>query len=221
MMLGKMSLHRVNLLSLLSFFAITGITFFKAALELEDAEQAYYSQWLRWGYDDQPPLYTWLQYGVNQVFGSHKVSFSMFRGLIFASILFLLWQFARKMIKDGKKAELAIMGLVLVPVFIDFTFRRLSHTSLLCASIIASYLIVQRLIYQKTWGNYVLFGLVVGFGAMSKYNYVFFMAALGLTLFFDASIRRIIFNKKMVVTLLVVAVLLIPHWYWLLALRGF
>ncbi|PWK23963.1 ArnT family glycosyltransferase [Maribacter polysiphoniae] len=221
MMLGKMSLHRVNLLSLLSFFAITGITFFKAALELEDAEQAYYSQWLRWGYDDQPPLYTWLQYGVNQVFGSHKVSFSMFRGLIFASILFLLWQFARKMIKDGKKAELAIMGLVLVPVFIDFTFRRLSHTSLLCASIIASYLIVQRLIYQKTWGNYVLFGLVVGFGAMSKYNYVFFMAALGLTLFFDASIRRIIFNKKMVVTLLVVAVLLMPHWYWLFGPEGF
>lgn len=67
----KLFVKRPVLLSVVSFAAITGITLFKAALELEGAEQAYYTPWFRWGYDDQPPLYTWLQYGVNQVFGSH------------------------------------------------------------------------------------------------------------------------------------------------------
>ncbi|PIF00500.1 MAG: hypothetical protein CR994_05360 [Maribacter sp.] len=221
MVLGNISVHKVNHLSLISFFAITCISFFKVALELEDAEQAYYSQWLRWGYDDQPPLFTWLQFGINQLLGIHKVSFSLFRGLIFASILLLLYQFARKMVKDGKKAELAIFGLALIPVFIDFTFRRLSHTSLLCASVIASYMVLQRLVHQKTWGDYALFGLVAGIGALSKYNYVFFLAALGLTLFFDASMRRVIFHKKIALTLLLVAVLLFPHFHWLMAPDGY
>ena len=221
MVLGKVSVNRIYLLAFLSFFAITGITFFKTALELEDAEQAYYSQWLRWGFDDQPPLYTWFQFTVNQIFGIHKVSFSLFRGAIFASILLLMWQLSRKMIKHEKKAELAVFGLVLLPVFIDFTFRRLSHTSLLCASVVASYIILQRLIHQKTWGNYALFGLIVSIGFLSKYNYVLFLAALGLVLFFDASLRRIVLNKKMLLTVFLVVVLIFPHFYWLLGPDGY
>ncbi|KKO00381.1 hypothetical protein LCGC14_0127990 [marine sediment metagenome] len=51
--MGKnVSLNKITVLAIFSFLAITCITFFKSALELEDAEQAYYSQWLRWGYDD-------------------------------------------------------------------------------------------------------------------------------------------------------------------------
>ncbi|MDV7139396.1 glycosyltransferase family 39 protein [Maribacter sp. TH_r10] len=221
MALGKNSINRIEILSFLSFFAITGITFFKSALELEDAEQAYYSQWLRWGYDDQPPLYTWLQYGVNQIFGSHKISFSLLRGVIFACILLLVWQFARKVIKDSKKSELVVFGLVLIPVFIDFTFRRLSHTSLLCGAVVVSYLVLQQLVHYKTWKNYALLGLVVGIGILSKYNYVLFLAALGATLFFDESLRKVVSSKKMVLAFLIVLALTLPHFYWLLGPGGY
>ncbi|MDE3741353.1 ArnT family glycosyltransferase [Maribacter polysaccharolyticus] len=217
----KLFVKRPVLLSVVSFAAITGITLFKAALELEDAEQAYYTQWLRWGYDDQPPLYTWLQYGVNQVFGSHKVSFSLLRGAIFASILLLMWRFAHKMIKDTNKVELAILGLVLLPVFIDFTFRRLSHTSLLCAAVLASYLILERLMHRRTWGNYALFGLVVGIGLLSKYNYAFFLAALGLTMFFDAPVQKVVCHKKIFLTVLLVVAVSFPHFHWLLGPEGY
>lgn len=217
----RFAVSRIGLLSLFSFVAITCITLFKAALELEDAEQAYYTQWLRWGYDDQPPLYTWLQYGVNQVFGDHKISFSLFRGVVFAGILGLMWQLARIMIRDTKKAELVIMGLVLLPVFIDFTFRRLSHTSLLCAVVLASYLILERLKYRRAWADYALFGLVLGSGVLSKYNYVLFMGALGLTSFFDTPLRKVILHKKIFLTIVLVVVLLFPHFYWLLGSEGY
>jgi len=211
----------MGLLALLSFLAITFIAFFKSALELEDAEQAYYSQWLRWGYDDQPPLYTWMQYAVNQIFGVHEVSFSLLRGLIFAGILLFMGQFARNMVKDHKRAELAVLGLVLLPVFIDFTFRRLSHTSLLCLAILASFIMIQGLRHHKIWVNYALLGLVVGIGMLSKYNYVLFLAAFGLALFFDKGLRQVIFNKKILLSIFLVALLLVPHFYWLLGPNGY
>lgn len=184
-------------------------------MELEDAEQAYYSQWLRWGYDDQPPLYTWLQYAVNQVFGVHKISFSMLRGAIFAGVLLALSNFAEKMFPNQKKSEITVLLLVLLPVFIDFTFRRLSHTSLLCLSILVSVILVQKLLKEKTWANYALLGLVVSIGMLSKYNYILFLGALVCLVFFDASIRKIVFDRKFLLTVFLILLFLFPHFYWL------
>ena len=63
-------------LALVSFIVIIAISLMKSAMELEDAEQAYFSQWFRFVYDDQPPLYTWLQYGINSVFTCIQYSIS-------------------------------------------------------------------------------------------------------------------------------------------------
>ena len=221
MFVGRLFRNRINQVAFLSFLAITCITFFKSALELEDAEQAYYSQWLRWGYDDQPPLYSWLQYFVNKVFGVNKVSFSILRAGIFASVLMAMWHFSRKMLTNESKSEIAVLLLVLLPVFIDFTFRRLSHTSLLCLSILASVIMIDRLLKAKTWTNYAFLGLVISIGMLSKYNYLFFLVAIGFTLFFDASIRKIILDKKFLLTVSLVLLLLFPHIHWLFGSEGY
>ncbi|MBQ4914460.1 glycosyltransferase family 39 protein [Maribacter sp. MMG018] len=220
--MGKnVSLNKITVLAIVSFLAITVITFFKSALELEDAEQAYYSQWLRWGYDDQPPLYTWLQYGFNTIFKVNKLAFSILRASLFAGILLALYQFAQLRIKEVEKSKLAVLLLVLVPVFIDFTFRRLSHTSLLCLSVIASYYCVQLLVSRKSILNYLLLGLVVGVGIMSKYNYVFFLLTFALVSLWDKELRAIVFNPKILVSVLVSVLLVAPHAYWLLGPDGF
>ncbi|MFS4467641.1 glycosyltransferase family 39 protein [Maribacter sp. 2210JD10-5] len=212
---------RINILALLSFFAITGIPFFKSAMELEDAEQAYYSQWLRWGYDDQPPLYTWLQFGVNRIFGVSKFSFSLLRGLIFSSILIALHRLAKHTLSNSAKAELSVLCFALVPVFMDFTFRRLSHTSLLCLLIVSSFLIIQRLTVKKSILNYSVLGLLIGLGMLSKYNYVLFLGALMLSVLFDRNLRQLIVHRYFVVTMLLAALLVAPHFYWLLGPEGY
>ncbi|WP_324025796.1 glycosyltransferase family 39 protein [Maribacter sp. BPC-D8] len=216
-MIGKnVSLNKITVLAVLSFLAITLITFFKSALELEDAEQAYYSQWFRWGYDDQPPLYTWLQYGLHSIFGVGKIAFSMLRGLLFAGTLLMLYRFSRLRIKDADASKLAVLALVFIPVYIDFTFRRLSHTSLLCLSIVASYYCIQLLVQGKTIFNYLLLGFVVGIGMMSKYNYAFFLVTFGLVALLDKELRAIVFNPKILVSVFISVLLVAPHVYWLL-----
>lgn len=220
--MGKtVSLNKITVLAIVSFLSITLITFFKSALELEDAEQAYYSQWLRWGYDDQPPLYTWLQYILNIIFGTAKLSFSLLRGVLFASTLLLLYRFSKERIKDIDKANLSVLILVLVPVYIDFTFRRLSHTSLLCLCIVASYYCIQLLLQRKSLFNYLLFGVVVSIGIMSKYNYAFFLVTFALVSLWDKEMRNVLLNKKMLISILLTIVIVSPHLYWLLGPDGF
>lgn len=206
---------RIIVLVVLSVLVITTSTFFKAAVELEDAEQAYYSQWLRLGYDDQPPLYTWIQYLFNQILGFNKFSFSFLRGLLFGGILLLLYQFGKNMYKDGQRAQLTVFMTVLIPVFVDFTFRRLSHTSLLCFSILATYFILERLLTKKTVWNYTLFGVCIAFGLLSKYNYVLFLSAFGIVGFTDGELRRVVLSRKIFITILLATVLVSPHFYWL------
>ncbi len=212
---------KIYMLAGISFVAMVCISLMKAAPELEDAEQAYYSQLWRWGYDDQPPLYTWIQNSINAVIGVSKWSFSLLRGLLFGGILLLLYRFSLKYLGKRNRAQLVVLGLVLVPVFIDFTFRRLSHTTLLCVVVIATYYILHQLISRKTFMNYMLLGLVVGLGILSKYNYALVLLAIGISLFFDASIRRILFHPYFLISIIVMVIIVSPHIYWLWENAGF
>lgn len=206
--------RKIAILALISGIAIVLISYMKNALELEDAEQAYYSQWWRLGYDDQPPLYTWLQIIFNDIFGLRKLSFSLLRALIFSGILIVLHQFAKEFHKTSK-ATLVVLTLVLIPTFIDFTFRRLSHTALLCLAIIATYWYLHKLFWKKSILNYAVWGLIIGIGLLSKYNYALVLLALALALPFDASLRKVIFNAKIGLTSVIVLLLVTPHFYTL------
>tara|TARA_R110000868_G_scaffold189419_2_gene432355 strand:- start:31 stop:1422 length:1392 start_codon:yes stop_codon:yes gene_type:complete len=204
-----------NVLALVSFIAIVAISLMKSAMELEDAEQAYYSQWFRLGYDDQPPLYTWLQYVINSILGVTIVSFSLVRAIIFASIILALYHFSKAYLKDISKANLVVFSLAIIPVFIDFTFRRLSHTYLLCFAVVVTYMLLQNLISKKTISNYILLGLVVAFGILTKYNYVMVIGAIAIACFIDRNIRKILWNKKIIISIFIAGLLVTPHFYWL------
>lgn len=207
--------NKTLFLALLSGLAIVCISFAKTALELEDAEQAYYSQWWRLGYDDQPPLYTWLQIIINSIFGLSKFSLSFLRAILFSSVIYTLCQFGNTFLNSKCKALSVVLGLALIPTFIDFAFRRLSHTTLLCLVSVLTYMLVYRLIQKKSLSNYALFGFVIGLGILTKYNYVLILIALAGTVFFDKEAQRIFYNKKILITICLPLLMFLPHGMWL------
>lgn len=212
---------KIIALYIISFLFINTIALMKSAMELEDAEQAYYSQWLRWGYDDQPPLYTWIQYLINQAIGVSKISFSLLRSVIFSGILIALYQFSKSILKNRTKSELTVFCLVLIPVFIDLTFRRLSHTALLTLLVILSYQTIYRLLQQRNFWNYLVLGFLIGVGILSKYNYFLFLGAVFMTVFVDKQLREVFLNKYILISILVCAILVTPHFYWLLGSKSY
>lgn len=217
MILRSIFQNKSYLLALISFIAIVAISLMKSAMELEDAEQAYFSQWLRLGYDDQPPLYTWLQYMMNSVLGVAVISFSILRALLFAFIIGALYNFSKVYLNEISKANLVVFSLGIIPVFIDFTFRRLSHTSLLCLAVILTYILLQNLISKKTTRNYVLLGIVVAIGILAKYNYIMVIGTMLIASFVDKELGKVIWNRKILISILLAALLVAPHFYWLLS----
>ncbi|WP_298480957.1 glycosyltransferase family 39 protein [uncultured Maribacter sp.] len=202
-----------KILVLFSGLAIIGISYMKSALELEDAEQAYYSQWWRLTYDDQPPLYTWFQILINKLFGVSKFSFSFLRALVFCSTISAVYVFGKDYLKSKNKAVLGVFLLSVIPVYIDFTFRRLSHTSLLCLAVVLTFIIVNRLISTKSIVNYLVLGIVISLGILTKYNYVLLLVGFIGVVPFNKSIRALVFNKRIICTIGVVSVLVLPHFY--------
>lgn len=204
------------LLASVSFVSIIIISYLKTSLELEDAEQAYYSQWWRLGYDDQPPLFTWIQKAINSIFGVTKFSFSFLRGILFGAVILSFYKLAKRVLNDKARAEIVVLSSALIPVFIDFTFRRLSHTLLLCLMVLLTLQVMAQLIEKKSTRNYLLLGLCFGLGMLSKYNYsILLMMVLGAS-FFDASLKRIVWNPKILLSCTIAFVLFSPHFYWLI-----
>ena len=61
------------------------------ALELDEAEQALWSQALSWGYGSQPPLYTWLQAGWFALLGPGVLALSSLKFMLLGRTLVLVW----------------------------------------------------------------------------------------------------------------------------------
>ena len=49
------------------------------ALKWDEAEQILWTQQLAWGYGAQPPFYTWLQWGMNQLLGPSVLALSLLK----------------------------------------------------------------------------------------------------------------------------------------------
>src|SRR5690606_4962292 len=201
-------------LAVLSLIAIVSIAHMKPSLELEDAEQAYYSQWWRLGYDDQPPLYAWLQKRLNTAVGLSKFSLSLLRGLLFASIILGLYHLGKKVLGHRGRAERAVLAAALVPVFMDLAFRRLSHTLLLTLAVVLTTLALARLIERRSALNYLLLGLCFGIGMLSKYNYILFVAALCLSALVDRQMARLLIRPKFLLSMGLGLLVFVPHLSW-------
>ncbi len=203
--------------ALFAFVAIVFISFLKVAPEWEDAEQAYYSQWFRLGYNDQPPLYTWIQILVNKIIGVNRVSFAGVRALWFTGTLLMMYRLAKDLYKEERLAEITLWLLVLIPVFIDFTFRRLSHTSFMCFLSVSLYFVFSRLLVNKSWKNYLMFGAIIAGGLLAKYNFLMLLPTFILIPFFDKEAKKVFLDKKIWISLIACLLLISPHVYWLFA----
>ncbi len=66
------------------------------ALKWDEAEQMLWSQQLALGYGAQPPLYTWLQWGVNALVGPSVLALSLLKHALLALTYALMWLAARE-----------------------------------------------------------------------------------------------------------------------------
>lgn len=183
-------------------------------LDIDEAEQLVLIQHLSLGYSAQPPLYSWLVWGVAQIVGANVLALALVKALLLLAFYFQMALLSRWLLPD-RRAVLAFLVPLLLPLF-AWEALRMSHTPLLCVLCLATMLSLFRLQRVPSWGNYLLLGCCFGLGMLTKYNYSLLAASSLLACLMFPQYRRRILHSRFLVSLLLGGLILLPHacWAW-------
>jgi len=185
-------------------------------LQNDEAEQIFQSQFLLLGYGPQPPFYNWLQYGVIQLIGPSIFALSLVKnGLLFLCCLFYGLT-ARMLIRDKTLSAIAMLGVLTLPAVTVLSQRDLTHA-------VATLFAVSLFLYaflgalkRPTFWSYLLTGIATGIGLLSKYNFVILPVAAIIAVLPEAELRKRLFDRRVLATIAVTAVMCLPHGLWVL-----
>lgn len=190
--------------------------FISPALEIDEGEQAFVSQFLALGYGPQPPFYNWLQYAVVEAFGVSLTALTVLKHLLLFLCCLFYGLAARIVIKDRTLAAMAMLGVLTLPPVFLLAQRDLSHTvSALFAVSLFLYGFF-RTLRNPSLFSYLLTGVAVGIGLISKYNFALVPAAAVLAVLPERDLRQRIFDWRLIVSLTVAFAIVLPHAYWIL-----
>src|SRR6266508_5048600 len=77
----------------------------------DEAEVALFSQSLAWGYSEQPPLYSWLVWGVVRLLGLSVFNLTLVRMLVLAAVPRALYATARVVVRDRRLVRPGVASL--------------------------------------------------------------------------------------------------------------
>jgi len=194
-------------------------TFISPNIGLDESEQVLLTQTFSWGYNTQPPLYTWIQYVFFELFGTNVFALSIFKNtLLFLTYLFI-YKSTKLITNDKTLSLIAMASLILLPQISWESQRALTHSVLLTttSSAIAYLLLKIKYSIEKIHiGYYFLLGLLISVGMLSKYSFTIFIFAMFVASLFDEKLRKFIFKKEITITLLIIVTLFLPHLLWII-----
>ncbi|EEE38206.1 hypothetical protein RKLH11_2047 [Rhodobacteraceae bacterium KLH11] len=185
------------------------------ALGLDEAEILLDARQLDWGYGPQLPLYAWLQWAVFQITGPGILGLSVLKnGLLLATVCTLYLTIRTR--QAPLMAGLAVLSLLTLYQFSWESQRALTHTVLANLCSVLSFAVIWRLIRAPSTGGYVLLGVVIAAGGLSKYNYAIALLAMVLAAVSDPETRKPFFSARLMLTVGIAALLLTPPMLWIL-----
>ena len=188
--------------------------FISSSMELSEAEQFLDASTFSFGYGQQAPLYSWIVRAVTPVFGMNIVTLTAVKYSLLCLFYFFFYLIARDF-WDRKTSILLTGSLLLFPTYSYEVHRDLTHTILVSLMAAITYYLFLRMVRETRTIYYVLTGISVGLGILSKYNFLFFLVALLLSCLSLGEGRRVIFDRRTLLSMLCVLIILLPHIVWL------
>jgi 4-amino-4-deoxy-L-arabinose transferase-like glycosyltransferase len=185
-------------------------------LELDEAEQTYFSQWLLAGYSSQPPFYNWLEYAAVHGLGMSLATLSLLKNVLLFTTYLFYWLAARQVMTDQRLAIVAALGLLTIPQVAFEAQRDLSHTVAAMFGVAFFFLAFLRVLSRPSLASFLLLGLATGIGGITKYNFTVVPIAAGLAALMDRDMRATLLNWRILPAGLISLVIVSPHAFWLI-----
>ena len=194
-------------------------TLMSSSVDLDESEQVVLAQKLCWGYGSAPPLYTWLQVLFFRVMGESVLALSVLKHLLLLGTCWLTYQTARVMTRNAAAGVAAALSLFFLPSVAWESHRDLTHSVLAATLASATLLCLLHVLERQTASRYALLGLVCGLGAISKYNYAFWLLGLLVAAMSLPECRSSVLNRRMLAALGICAAVSLPNLLWALGHR--
>lgn len=185
------------------------------ALGLDEAEILLDARELQWGYGPQLPLYAWLQWAVFQITGPSILGLSLLKnGLLLATVVTLYMTIRTR--QNPVVAGVSVLSLLMLYQFSWEAQRALTHTVLanLCSAL--SFAVIWGMIRNPTTKGYVLLGVVMAAGGLSKYNYAIALLAMFLAALSARETRRPFLSVRLLLSAAIAAALIAAPMVWIL-----
>ncbi|MEB2846271.1 glycosyltransferase [Rhizobiales bacterium RZME27] len=186
------------------------------ALQPDEAEQIFQSQYLLMGYGRQPPFYNWLQIGIFELVGPSILGLSLLKNGLLALTCIIFGLAARTVAKDRDMGAAAMLGVLTMPATIVMVQRDLTHAIALFCFVALFLLTFFRTLTKPSLLAYLATGVVVGLGIITKYNFVILPAAAIIAALSDADLRKRVFDWRLIPALVVAGLICLPHMLWVL-----
>lgn len=185
------------------------------ALDFDESELVFLSQWWAAGYNNQPPMYTWIQSAVFSALGYSVFALASLKNLFLGGTYWLVYATTRVASSDRRVALVACLGLLTIPQIAWESHRDLSHT--IAATFFAALVLYAtvRVYRRPKTPAYLLLGLAVGGGLLSKYNLSMLIVALAMAALSLPRFRRRLLDRRLLWSVALAAAILAPHVRWM------
>jgi 4-amino-4-deoxy-L-arabinose transferase-like glycosyltransferase len=186
------------------------------SMRYDESQQALFSQWLTLGYDSQPPLYNWWQSLAISGLGLSLAAISVVKNLVLFLVYFSYYRLARLVLTDKVFAVIATLSLLTIPQLFWEAQRDLTHTVAQLLTINLFLCCAVRTLKSPSIGSYLLTGVALGLGMLSKYNFALLAMAAVVAVWFHPMGRARLLDKRFLLTILVALLIFLPHGLWLI-----
>lgn len=185
--------------------------------DLDQAQQLILSQDMAWGYGAQPPLYTWIVHLLFSLTGPRLDVLLGMKAALLSALMLGAHQVTRQLELDGPRQRIALLGFAFIPQIVWEAQRDLTHSVLATVMGMWTLWAFLRLRHESGIYNYILLGVSIALGVLSKYNYLLFFLALLMAGIAAPTYRSRILSRGMLLSVLVAIFVLSPHLAWILA----
>jgi len=185
---------------------------------VDESEQIMLAQYFAWGYNAQPPLYTWLLQLLFELFGITIFGLALLKSMLLFIAYFFVYKTGKLLTCNEIKASLAALSLMLLSQIIWGAQVDQTHTVLLTsATSMAFYYYFKIALGKSHIVDFVLLGISAAIGLLAKYNFVLVLAGLTTTALLIPSYRKRLFQIKTFISIAVCSIAILPHLLWFLS----
>ncbi|MCH9807437.1 MAG: glycosyltransferase family 39 protein [Alphaproteobacteria bacterium] len=212
---------------LLVLAIVTGYAFLHAGFRLlashvlgeDDVIDIVLSQDLRAGYDAfprQPPLYNWVLWAAQQVFGPRLETFLIIKyGALVASAGFL-YLAAYRVLKDRLFALLTVESLALIYSIAWRFHEGFTHEVGAMVAVLATTWLFLRVLQEGRALDFVGLGVAMGLGFLTEPAYVVFLVTLIIAAMLQPGLRRAVGSPPLVLAFVAALAIASPYLLWML-----